>query len=817
MSLFRRTRMSPLSRPRAFSPRWWPLAPALMVTAALHAQAVQQRFDIPPGPLEQVLARFAQAADVPLALQSGKLQGQHSPGLAGSYSVEAGFDALLAGSGYRIGKTTSGYVLVPAGEAGTPSAAAAPAASGSLPAIQISANADPGEQRWTARDSASTTKTSTPLIDVPQSISVVTAERIAAMGATTARDALGYTPGVNISPYGSDSRYDWINLRGFDAYSPGFYLDGLPLRNANSFAVWRTENYDIEQLAVLRGPASVLYGQAGPGGVVNVVSKLPSAEAPRELQVQLGSDRRRQVGADLGGTIDADGKLLYRVIGVVRDAELPAGGMKNDRLYLAPSLVWKISAATSLTLQAALLRDQGGVYTRTRPLVGSLVPTAIGTTIPSELYTGNPHFDHFSQDQELFGYRLAHRFDERFAFTQSARVGHMSTDYRAVQTPRFATLNSANPNDPVNFQNLTRNLFGSRESATMFSIDNQLQADFRTGAVRHTVLVGVDYQRSRFDAVSFSGGSAPLLNIAAPSYPNGPFVVPAPYSDSRAVLTQTGIYLQDQIKWNNGWEVTLGGRHDSASSSVDNRLDGSRTSSTDRKFTRRAAVLYHAANGLAPYLSYTESFNPTATVNPLTNQSFGPETGKQTEVGLRYQPPGTNDLYSAALFDLKRQNYISYDANFMPTQKGEIAVRGLELEAVTQPMAALRLTAAYSYTPRAVVTASSRPAEIGKQAAAVPLHQFSVWGDRRLGNGVRLGLGARYVSATSGNGGGTPVKVPGYTLLDGLLGYDFARWSLVLNLRNLTDKRYLTNCDTTASMCYYGDQRSVLATASYRW
>ncbi|RAM65268.1 TonB-dependent siderophore receptor [Herbaspirillum rubrisubalbicans] len=811
MSLSKPTRMSPmLHQPLIMK---LALAQALMSTTALYAQPVQQRFDIPGGPLEDVLTRFAQAADVPLALQAGKLQGLRSPGLAGSYSVEAGFNALLAGSGYRIGKTAAGYVLMPDTGSATPTATPLASAQGSLPTINVSASAE----SWSARTSSSTTKTDTPLIEVPQSISVVTAERIAALGATTARDALGYTPGVNIAPYGADSRYDWINLRGFDAYSPGFYLDGLPLRNANSFAVWRTENYGIDQIAVLRGPASVLFGQAGPGGVVNVVSKLPSAETQRELQVQLGSNQRRQVGGDFGGAMDADGKLLYRFIGVIRDAEMPAGGMKNDRIYLAPSLTWKISRDTSLTLQASLLRDNGGVYTRTRPLVGSLVPTPIGTTIPSGLHTGNPNFDHFSQNQELLGYRLEHRFDEAVVFRQSARVGHMSVDYHALQQPNFITVDATVPNDPANFQSLSRNLFGSRESATMFSIDNQLQLDFSTAGIRHTMLLGVDFQRSRFDALSFSGGSAPLLDIAAPTYPNGPFVVPAPYNDTRAVLTQTGFYLQDQIKWDNGVELTLGGRHDSADNTVDNRLDGTRTSSTDRKFTARAALLYRAPNGLAPYVSYTESFNPTATVDPLTNLPFGPETGKQTEVGLRYQPSGTRDLYSAALFDLKRQNYISYDANFMPTQKGEISVRGLELEAVTEPLPSLRLTAAYSYTPRAVVTNSSRPAEIGKQATAVPLHQLSLWGDHRLHNGIRLGLGARYVSATSGNGGGTPVKVPGYTLLDGLVGYELAHWSLALNLRNLTNKTYLTNCDTAAATCYYGDQRSILATATYRW
>lgn len=636
-----------------------------------------------------------------------------------------------------------------------------------------------------------------------------------AIGATTLKDALGYTPGVSTTVYGADSRYDWVSLRGFDAYTPGFYLDGLPFRNNGNWGVWQTENYGAERIELLRGPSSVLYGQSGPGGVVNVVSKRPTAEPLHELQLQFGDHNRKQIAGDFSGPLDAEGKVRYRVTGLVRDSELPAGDMKDDRFYIAPSLTWKPSSDTTLTLLSHFIRTRAGVYTRARPAVGSLVPTAAGTTIPTSLFTSEPGFNHFNQDQWALGYQLEHRLNDNWTVRQNARYGRLDIDYGAVQGRNFVTVNAANAADPANFRLLRRSVSGSRESITAFSLDNQVQADLRLGDWQHKVLLGLDYQSSRIDQYSYSGGSAPTLDIYAPTY-GGSINFPAPWFDAKVQLAQTGLYLQDQIKWGEHWVATLGGRYDSASSNVDSRLDGTSTRIADNKFTSRAGLVYLAPNGWAPYVSYTESFVPTAAMDPATKQAFKPETGRQYEAGIRYQPPGRKDSYSAAVFELRRQDYITYDATFMPKQTGEVVVRGLELEATVQPLPRLNLTAAYTWTPKAVVTASARASEIGKQLTAVPRDRLSLWADYRFETGVKLGLGARYTGANRGDGEIAPAEVPAYTVLDAMIGYDFERWSLALNLRNLANKTYIANCDSYGS-CYYGDQRKMALTATYRW
>ena len=192
-----------------------------------------------------------------------------------------------------------------------------------------------------------------------------------------------------------------------------------------------------------------------------------------------------------------------------------------------------------------------------------------------------------------------------------------------------------------------------------------------------------------------------------------------------------------------------------------------------------------------------------------------PETGRQYEVGVRYQPVGGKSKYSAALFDLRRQNYITYTTDYLPKQTGEILVRGLELEAAFQPVARVNVVAAYTYTPKAIVTASSTPSEIGKQMQAVSRNQLSVWSDYRFDSGIKVGLGARFMGSNHGYQESASAKVPSYTVIDALIGYDLQRWSLALNLRNLTNKAYISNC--ISGSCYYGELRKAIATATYRW
>lgn len=757
-------------------------------------------------PLDKALTELAAKTGLLVGADSSLLAGKQVPALDGSYTPPAALRKLLEGSGLEAVPGSNGsYMLrrLPAG-VGT-----------MLPEVRVTAQEDAWGHvdGYVARRSSTGSKTGAPIIETPQSISVVTADRIEAMGAITIKDALAYTPGVEIAPYGTDSRYDWMVIRGFDAYSPGFYQDGMQLRNNAWWALWQTENYNMERIEIMRGPTSVLYGQNAPGGMVNVVSKRPTAERRNEIQMQVGTDNRKQLAGDFSGALNEDGSVLYRVVGLARSAEMPDGNMSDDRLFIAPSLTIKSSTDTTLTLQGQFLHSRAGTYVRSLPQAGSLVKTPAGTKLPTDVYTGEPGFNHLDQGQWSVGYLLEHRLNDIWTLRQNLRYAGLDMDYGQVFTTGFVAVN-ADPTDPVNYRVLGRNVNGSKENIRSFTVDNQAQAELTVGDVKHTVLVGLDYQNSRFDQTTYYSGTVGPINIYNPIYNQS--VTPGPKDvETWTGLAQTGLYLQDQAKWGN-WVTTLAGRYDRAVIDNHDRLADTRTSQSDGKFTGRAGLVYLHPSGWAPYTSYSTSFSPVTTIDPGTGKPFDPETGRQVEMGIRYQPVEYKALYSAAIFDLRKQNAVSYvPLSFTPKQTGEVTVQGLELEAVVTPMSGLNLTAAYAYTPKADVTKSANPAEIGKQASSVSKHRLSLWGDYRFNTGIKVGLGARYVGPTNGINESAVIEVPGYTLIDAMIGYDIGRWSLALNASNLTDKDYITNCGY--GNCYYGTQRRAMMTATYRW
>ncbi|PUA27019.1 MAG: hypothetical protein B0W54_19500 [Cellvibrio sp. 79] len=674
---------------------------------------------------------------------------------------------------------------------------------GKLQKVVIS-DTEEKESSFTAKQSSTGTKTDTPTIESPQSISVVTAERVEAIGATRLKEALAYTPGVNTAPWGS-SHYDWIYLRGFDAYSPGFLRDGLPLRNSMGWGTWMTESYGVERFDVMRGPASVLYGQAAAGGVVNVVSKRPSPIAQREVQVQVGDHDWKQVAGDLTGSLAEDNSVSYRLVGLARDAELPTTERRDDELFLAPSLAWDISANTNITFLGEYLRIRNGTEADSLPVRGTLIDNPNGPISP-RTFKGEPDHNRYYQDQWTIGYELEHEASDRWTFRQNTRYAEFDTDYRTVYGTAFRTVDAANPASAANFRLINRTPHHTDEEATSFTIDNQLQGDFQSGNWSQTLLVGVDYQQAKFDVFSRYGGVLAPLDLYNPVYGN-PITLAAPHIDEELELTQTGIYAQDQIKFNDRWVVTLGGRYDEVE--IREKQDA---------FSGRAGLVYLAPNGLAPYISYSESFQPITTINPATGKPFDPEEGKQEEAGLRYQPNQSSNIYSIAVFEAQRMNYVTYGYETgvpVPKARGEVTVRGVELEAVAKPTETSNLIVAYTWIPKADITSSANPVEVGKQLQAVSEHQLSVWGDYAFTNGFKTGLGLRYVGSNKGTLEAAPREVPAYTLADLMLGYEFDHWDFRVNVRNAGDKEFATVCD--ARQCFYGAPRSVIGTVEYHW
>jgi iron complex outermembrane recepter protein len=656
-----------------------------------------------------------------------------------------------------------------------------------------------------ATRSATGTKTDTPLVETPASISVITAKRIEEQRATTVSEALSYTAGVRGNVYGVDTRFDWLQIRGFDAYLPGFFIDGMLARNNNTWAVWKVEPYGAERIEVLKGPPSVLYGQANVGGMVNVVSKRPLEQPLNEVEFRLGNHQRLEGLFDFSGPATKDGTLLYRLTGVGLNTDTQVDFTDQKRVFIAPALTWRPNADTSLTLLGQYLKERDVPNIGFLPAEGTVMPNPNGQ-IRRGFFTGEPGYDKFALDQWSVGYLFEHRFDTVWQMRQSVRYREMSVDYKTVYGTGL---------DPSDSRFLTRGVFTTVEKVRALTTDNQLQADFATG-VKHTLLAGVDYQNNVFDQRAGAGGAEPI-DMFTPVY-GASVTDPALYANAETTLSQAGIYLQEQAKIADRWIVVLGGRQDWAKNHTNDRLLGETINKKDQAFTWKAGLLYQSPIGVSPYFTYTESFFPSGLRNEETRRPFDPETGQQYEVGVKFQPFGPKSLFTVAAFDIKRQNYVTYNNNFVPHATGEIRSRGLEFEGAVELAEGLKVIAAYTCLPEFKITKSASPDEVGQREPTVPEHMASLWAHYRFGTGALAGFGfgsgVRHIGETFGDiANSAGMTVPGYTLLDAVIDYERNGWRFALNVSNLTDETTLTCFDT----CYYGQGRSIIASARHRW
>lgn len=770
-----------------------------------------RHYSIAAAPLARALNSFASAAGVELSVDASLLEGKNSTGLTGTVTVQQGFDALLRGHGLQAVRQANGVYIV---SVATPPALVERTAA-VLPLVSVRDSGDAelatGPVRgYVARRSATATKTDTAIVETPQSISVVGAEEMELLKAQGLQDVLGYVAGVARNE-AADRTTDQFFLRGFQATSDlgNHYRDGT--RFGVTRYDGRQELYGLERVEVLKGAASVLFGAGGPGGIINTVSKRPTTEPLHEINIEAGSFNRKQVSGDFGGALDDDGVWSYRLTALKRDSDTFIDYVPDDRSFIAPALKWQPNAATSLTLLSDYQKDRTiNVYGM--PGEGTVLPNVNGP-IARNRFVGEPGFDQFALERYAIGYLFEHAFSERLKLKNSLRYAHaknvfdyveiwggVSDDQRATAM-RWAT---------------ERN-----DSSSSLVSDTSLQYQVNAGAIQHTLLAGIDFSRGREQTERYQRSLA-NLDLYAPVYgsPIGAQREPNTFA-YKARGKRLGVYAQDQLRVDDKWVVSLGGRYDAARYTEEGFFGGVRADNEkSHAFTGRAGAVYLADNGLAPFLSYSESFEPTTGVD-RSGRRFKPAEGKQYEAGLRYQPKGYDTLLSAAVYQLTRQNVQvedPQDPNYA-VQAGEVRSRGLELEARTRIGRHANLIAAYTYTDARTTRASALyPEREGQRVNGVPFNQLSLWGDYGLVElgvpGLRLGAGVRYVGETLGAAHGTPVSVPAATVLDAVVSYGVGAWKFSVNATNLANKTYIGSCTYG---CFYGEPRKVIGTATYRW
>lgn len=779
-----------------------PLVSPMLLAAE---QSSVRAYDLPAAALSTTLNQIASQSGIALALDPALVNGRTSAPVSGQYDALGALHAALRGTGLQLQQSSAGsYSLV-----------AAPEGSVALPETAINANTE-YESAWgavsgyIATRTAAGTKTDTPVVETPRSLSVITRQQLDDRQVLNLNDALRYTAGVQSSGYGSDSRADWLRVRGFD---PTQFLDGLPLPKG-SFANPKIEPWNLERITVLRGPASSVYGQTPPGGMLDMVSRRPQAESAHQVEAQVGSNEHKQINFDSTGKIDEAGQFLYRVSGTVRDSNAPVDHIPDKRYNIAPSLTWNINDDTKLTFLSQYTRDDTGITGQFLPLQGTKLSSPVGK-ISHHKNLGEPDWDFYDRTYYALGYAFEQRFNDTWQFRQNLRYTKSDLSFQAVNVNTF---NSVDVNGNVNRESGIVN-----EDISQFAVDNNFQANFQTGAIDHTLLLGLDHQRSNTNYQWLYGMGVPPINVVRPVY--GADMSQVTYfalQDFGQKTRQTGLYVQDQMALDN-WRLTLGGREDWVhTGTVFHNSNDATSTERDKTFSGNIGLSYVFDNGITPYFSYTESFQPAIGANVSSTTSFKPTEGRQYEVGVKFQPVGSQTLLTAAVYDLRQKN-VNVTEGSITRQVGQLQVRGLELEATSQLTENLKTIASYTYTDTEILKGNDK----GNRMALIPRNQATLWADytwhHGLLDGFGIGGGVRYVGDTYGNTANTDLgHVGSYTVYDASVHYDLGRLdnsmkglTVAVEAKNVFNKEYLSNCD--GFWCYYGDERNVVVSANYKF
>lgn len=659
------------------------------------------------------------------------------------------------------------------------------------------------------------TKTQLDPEETPQAISVIEKEALQQRGTETVAEAVRYTPGINTELRGGAvTRLDFFNIRGFE--NDKAYYDGLQLLYNDWNLQPQIDMAAVEQVEVFKGPTSTLYGAMPPGGMVNLISKAPQSESQHSVELTLGSDNKRETQIDSTGAINDT--MNYRVVGLFRQKDGQAVTSEEERIMIAPSIDWKISDNTMLNLNMYYQKDPSmGVYS-TLPSKGT-VYSSINGKLSSDAYAGDTNWETYDRDVLLLGYKLDHNINNTWRFLQNARF----TTAKAYQENTYSSSLDSDE------RTLNRRAYLTDEKSEGINIDNQFSGLFDVGNAEHNILVGVDYLKLKSDVI-YEDAVAPSIDLYNPDHnqiirDNLDFAGSGYSSDFTIDKEQTGLYLQDQIRFDQ-WVFIAGGRYDQFKSTETGRKYGAATNTKvdQSQFSGRAGALYEFDNGVAPFVSYAQSFEPI-TGSDRNGKTFDTSTADQWEAGLKYK---RRDITaSATAFEITKRNVLTRDPDStdysQKVQVGEMRSRGIELE--LQHAITSDVTVKAAYTLQDVEVTKDNSGIEGNTPVWVPKKQFNTWLTYAPTEGelvgASFGAGVRYVGQMQLDAANSNT-VPSFTLVDLSIGYDLSalspQWqgaSVRFAMSNLLDETYYSCYD--ASNCWFGDERAYEISARYEF
>jgi len=647
------------------------------------------------------------------------------------------------------------------------------------------------------------TKTDTPLRDIPQSIQVVPRQVLEDQQVTNLREALrnvsGVSQGVNSSTRGF---FSIPLIRGF-ASDDDILTDGLRDPNNSSLGFNTTT---IERIEVLKGPASVLYGQGTLGGVVNLVTKKPLAEPYYSVEFSAGSYNFYRGTIDLSGPLNDNKTLLYRLNASAQTTESFVDFYDAQEYVIAPTLTWLISDRTKLTLAAEYIdrpKDQGQMGL---PAVGSVLPNPLG-----EIRRDRNFSEPFSTDNSSVfrvGYDLEHRLSDDWQLRSAFKATWFSRTRKDWILP--VSLDADN-------RTLNRIYSEGESNYSNFNFDTYTAGNFTTGSINHQLVIGFNYFRQVNQDRYPDDGFAPSIDVFNPIY-NQPIVKPGNPFEFDSSTNLYGFYIQDQVTLAENLKLVLGGRFDIVQqTSEDLLVSGSKESQQQEAFSPRVGIVYQPIKPISLYASYSRSFLPS-TGRSLDGELFQPERGTQYEVGIKAD---LTDRLSATLafFELTRSNVATTDPRDpdFSIQVGEQRSRGIEFDISGEILPGWNIIASYGLTDAIVTKDNDLP--VGDRLNNVPQHSASLWTTYEISSGslqgLGFGLGLFYVSDRQGTLPNT-FELPSYVRTDATIFYKRERFRAALNFKNLFDVDYFDSALNRANV-YPGEPFVVQGTVSFQF
>ncbi len=751
---------------------------------------------VPAGPLESAILTLGRQANLRMLYPSAITKGETTAGVRGPLSVSAAVTQLLAGSGLNFTITGSNTVRIfDPSSAGNQTAANADGST-VLETIVVQGSGESGVEGivqtdgYVAKSGRTATKTDTPVAETAQSVSVVSRKQLDDRQPQNLTEAISYTPGARGGQFGGEPRYDSFRVRGIDLQYTGVFRDGLRQINSPN-GLFRLENYGIEALTILRGPAASIYGASSAGGLVDIISKRPTEENHREIELQYGSYGRVQAAFDLSGPVTDDGSILYRLTGVGRDARNEIEAVKDDRVMIAPAITWKPDEGTKFTVLGEYMDSTTG---GTWGYINNYSPDGLSSGA-TPVYGGDPRFNDFRQKQWRIGYELEHELNEGLTLHHKLRYSALSSDQEYVFDAWPGVVYEDNKG---------------------VSTDTYLESEFETGKAQHKLIAGVDYSFMEYQSRQGSGGT---------QFTDTFTYVPVANVLERQKQNAIGVYVQDQIEID-AWRIGLGLRHDWHDSEFSK--DGVNYARNDSETTWRASIGYVTPWHIMPYISYGTSYLANPGVPFGATAQAEPTLGEQYEVGLKYEVPDENILISAAYFDIDLKNASVYtfdtSVNRNVLRQLDLRSRGVELEVTASLDNGLSFTGGYSYNDAEIKKLTAQT--VGNQFNSAPYHSFSLWADYEMQGGalegLGIGAGIRYVGSSFGDDLHTPVlNNSARTFVDAAVRYDLGKLNsamdgvkLQVNATNLLNE---VNQVCTAGFCYYDEGRKVVASVKYRF